>query len=77
MFQYSRTRFCYSFGLPSTMRPRQDPHNAATNLSGRDYGALGIVALATALFALVAYRPSHLYFFGDTWDILCEFHEQG
>jgi len=35
MFQYSRTRLCYSFGLPSTMRPRQDPHNAATNLSGR------------------------------------------
>jgi hypothetical protein len=59
------------------MRPGQNPHRAATNLSGRDYAALGIVALATALFALVAYRPSHLYFFGDTWDILCEFREQG
>jgi hypothetical protein len=29
------------------------------------------------LFSLVAYRPFQLYFFGDTWDILCEFHEQG
>src|SRR5580704_10951555 len=41
------------------------------------YAAPAIVALITVLFCLVAYRPFELYFFGDTWDILCEFHERG
>ncbi len=42
-----------------------------------DRSAIVIVALLTAVFAFIAYQPWRLYFFGDTWDILCEFHENG
>jgi hypothetical protein len=73
-FQYSRTRLCYSFGLRSAMHPSL---TNATSLGRKDYAALGLVALVSVLFSLIAYRPFQLYFFGDTWDILCEFHEQG
>jgi hypothetical protein len=75
-FQYSRTRLCYSFGLHSAMHAGKITPGA-TRLGRQDYAPLGIVVLATALFSLAAYRPFQLYFFGDTWDILCEFHEQG
>jgi hypothetical protein len=59
------------------MHAGQDTQRATMSLDRKDCAALGAVALATVLFSLAAYRPFQLYFFGDTWDILCEFHEQG
>jgi hypothetical protein len=59
------------------MHPAPDIHTSPLSLDRKDYAGLGIVALATILFCLFANRPSQLYFFGDTWDILCEFHERG
>ena len=51
--------------------------NPRHNLRARDFWAMGIVALVTLVSSFIAYRPSQLYFFGDTWDILNEFREQG
>lgn len=77
MSQYSRTRVCYSFGLPRTMHPGPNARAPSTRWSKLDGAALAAVALATTLFCFIAYRPAQLYFFGDTWDILAEFHERG
>ena len=37
----------------------------------------GLLALVTVLSCWIAYQPSQLYFFGDTWDILADLVEGG
>jgi len=39
-------------------------------------GYLSVVSL-TGLFCFVAYRPWHLYFFGDSWDLLMKLNSGG